>query len=512
MNEQDIPIDIGVRKLLDWLISRRICNRDWPQKVEHVRSKIRDALMDMPEHPDMKELLVSSQLNYFTCLRIVDILKETEKDTKNFFGSYGSQRMKDWKEIISQYENENIYLAEVAQTIIQNVVYEIPGIKKHNLKLESLQTESQKKQEAARKRITELENEYRKQCEQLGIDGNKIKSEILALARELPDSYNKIAADAKQIKEAVDVYRKFVQDNLDEGVEIKVLDNVKFLIDEGNVTTYQWKHGEKPVTIEHPSWDLQDEEETNEDNNGIDFGDDDGQIDFGDDTAGDDDGIDFGDEGQIDFGGDDVGEIDFGEDVSGEIDFGDGVVLELDNVDTSAIVVEEGGIQGGVARDDEALSLLDNRRTRTLILDELEELIGFLKQRIVENENTSMKFDMLSGAEAQDVGTLTKLLADVEGLQCSLTEVRVQHLQMIRDSPSYADRLVDSFKQKLRLKEKVVMSIDVLNDRIQDADLEKVAGIQQIKKLQDLVKSWSQHVEKDISKRYKNRKVTITGN
>ena len=55
------------------------------------------------------------------------------------------------------------------------------------------------------------------------------------------------------------------------------------------------------------------------------------------------------------------------------------------------------GIQGGVARDDEALSLLDNRRTRTLILDELEELIGFLKQRIVENENTNMKFDMLTG-------------------------------------------------------------------------------------------------------------------
>ena len=65
---------------------------------------------------------------------------------------------------------------------------------------------------------------FRKQCEQLGIDGNKIKSEILALARELPDTYDKIAMDAKNIKEAVDVYRQFVQANLDEGVEIKVID------------------------------------------------------------------------------------------------------------------------------------------------------------------------------------------------------------------------------------------------------------------------------------------------
>ncbi len=33
-------------------------------------------------------------------------------------------------------------------------------------------------------------------------------------------------------------------------------------------------------------------------------------------------------------------------------------------MDTSAIVVEDGGMSGGVARDTEALSLLDNRRTR----------------------------------------------------------------------------------------------------------------------------------------------------
>ena len=33
MDEQNIPIDISVRKLLDWLISRHICNRDWHDKV-----------------------------------------------------------------------------------------------------------------------------------------------------------------------------------------------------------------------------------------------------------------------------------------------------------------------------------------------------------------------------------------------------------------------------------------------------------------------------------------------
>merc|ERR1711988_1336171 len=89
------------------------------------------------------------------------------------------------------------------------------------------------------------------------------------------------------------------------------------------------------------------------------------------------DEIDFGDDQEIDFG-DDLGEIDYGDmemvdgDSSDVIDFGDVDVSSL------GIVVEEGGLAGGVARDEEALSILDNRRTRTLILDELEELAAFL--------------------------------------------------------------------------------------------------------------------------------------
>lgn len=68
-------------------------------------------------------------INYFYCVKIVKILKETEADTKNLFGRYGSQRMKDWQEILRLYEKENVYLAEVAQMLMRNVNYEVPSIK-----------------------------------------------------------------------------------------------------------------------------------------------------------------------------------------------------------------------------------------------------------------------------------------------------------------------------------------------------------------------------------------------
>lgn len=59
--------------------------------------------------------LPPSDINYFHCNRIIEILKQTEADTKNVFGRYGSQRMKDWQDVVKSYERDNAYLGEAAQ-------------------------------------------------------------------------------------------------------------------------------------------------------------------------------------------------------------------------------------------------------------------------------------------------------------------------------------------------------------------------------------------------------------
>ncbi len=66
-------------------------------------------------------------------------MKETEADTRSLFGRYGSQRMKDWQEVVRLYEKDNVYLAEAAQILMRNVAYEIPGIKKSITKYEQVQ-------------------------------------------------------------------------------------------------------------------------------------------------------------------------------------------------------------------------------------------------------------------------------------------------------------------------------------------------------------------------------------
>ena len=60
MNEQDIPIDIHVNKLSDWLVSRRIADKNWQRNIKDVRSKINEALKDMPGNEKLIELLSGS--------------------------------------------------------------------------------------------------------------------------------------------------------------------------------------------------------------------------------------------------------------------------------------------------------------------------------------------------------------------------------------------------------------------------------------------------------------------
>lgn len=69
-------------------------------------------------------------------------MKETEADTKNLFGRYGSQRMKDWQDVVKSYEKENLYLAEASQMLVRNISYEIPGLKKQIAKAEQMQVVS----------------------------------------------------------------------------------------------------------------------------------------------------------------------------------------------------------------------------------------------------------------------------------------------------------------------------------------------------------------------------------
>ncbi|CAH1968111.1 unnamed protein product [Acanthoscelides obtectus] len=508
MDEQNIPIDINTNKLLDWLISRRHVNKDWQDNVLKIRGKINNAIQDMPAHEGIIKLLSGQHVNYFHCLKIVDILKETEADSKNIFGQYGSQRMKDWQDIVNLYQKDNLYLAEAAQMLIRNVNYEIPSLRKQIAKLNSGQGECEKKIKDYTKTELLAHKEFDAICQQLGITGRNIKTELLELLKDLPDIYQKITEKIKIIQPAMELYTEFNKYLLGKE-EVALLTALKYLIENGNTTTYEYTYGQKPVqveeftpvTLEARTSESEDVESNEIDYDEIDFEiNTDNSIDFGDIVVNEEQNIDWGNQESSDEGFEMVSHEDLNY-----------------NLEESGIVVEKTGIDGGIAKGEEALTILDNPKIASQIMNNLIEISAFLKMRMYEMANDT---DLLAMTQMQDAPTLlqmqtiesiTSLNDCVNVVLDQLMNRKLLHLQNIKHSPKYVDILTETLKQKLSVVERMKANKKILEEKIKGMRDEARAIEPVIKVLIDKTKELQKEIESDISKKYKGRPVHLVG-
>ncbi|KHJ86591.1 hypothetical protein OESDEN_13652 [Oesophagostomum dentatum] len=401
---KDLPIDIHSGKLLDWLISRRHCQKDWQKNVLVIREKIKHAILDMPESEEIVQLLQGSYINYFHCQRIIEILRETEKDTKNFLGFYSSQRMKDWQEIDSLYRKNGVYLAESAQILQRLVQYEIPGLKKQISKAEQTLADSVKKEKDYLKQAEDGKKLYEKELQRIGIQGHVLRAELLALAADLPSFFSKITDDVIHLKEARDYYinfRNYIHQN--KKLSTKVLPLLTLLIEKGpDLTAFEFKYGTTPTRIEPPSFDLllKEDKKASEDD----------EIDFGDDA------IDFGDDAEID--------------------------LSMAEADIDVVADTSGAVGESVARGEDALCVVENPGTQKVIKNELSELLAFLTMRKEDEERDTSSDMFIRGfekrpAEISKVSSsqLTEWISKINSVLSQLTDQQKIHLFRIRSSP-----------------------------------------------------------------------------
>lgn len=263
--------------------------------------------------------------------------------------------MKDWLEIVRLYEKDSIYLGEAAQILVRNVNYELPSVKKQISKFDQLVDEAQKKIHDQTATETMLIAQRTALCLKLGINGEKLREEFEEKLKDLPKLNEAIAMLAKKLSHATELYGKASKNS-------EALPVVRHIIEKGNTTVYEYIHKEAPLSIEEPP--VQIKLTVDDASNVIDFGDgdDEGEIDFGNDI--DFCNIDNGDEIALE-----TGEIDWGaeEPASDEINFD----ISLKD---SGITIESSGIEGGIARNHEALTVLDSPNHREQFIDELFEV------------------------------------------------------------------------------------------------------------------------------------------
>ncbi|XP_037320378.1 CDK5 regulatory subunit-associated protein 3 isoform X2 [Pungitius pungitius] len=498
-NIQSLPIDIQTGKLLDWLLDRRHCNLKWQTAVKDIREKINAAIQDMPENEEIKHLLSGSYIHYFHCLRIVEILKGTEASSKNIFGRYSSQRMKDWQEIISLYETDNIYLAEVASLLSRNVSYEGPALRKQLAKAQQLQQELSRREVECQSSAADLRERYYAACKQYGITGENVPRELQALVKDLPAVLEEVGKDAEKLEEQIQLYTAFTHFVCDWSEP--VLPMLTFAQKRGNPTFYEWRTGKAPTVVERPVEEEAPPETLAEDS--IDWGN------FGTSAAAPgvnaaitvEDGINWGISLEPSF--EDSGAIDWGD--------SEAAPIEIEIVDAGSDCPE------GVARGEDALSVLENPQSRSQFIDELMELETFLTHRVTEMgedgdvvamSQFQMAPSILQGQTRQHV---REMLAQVLDLLGRLTSLRMQHLFTIQASPGYVERVSELLRQKLKQADILVLKGATMVEKRQEALEEQSRLEPRVDLLAGRTRELQKMIEADISKRYHKRPVNLMG-
>ncbi|KAK9503288.1 hypothetical protein O3M35_011889 [Rhynocoris fuscipes] len=470
--EQYISIDIHVPKLLEWLISRRHCTYEWSSDIVKIRAKINSAIQDMPANDTIAKLLSGTYINYFHCLKIVEILRETEADSKNIFGRYSSKRMKDWQEIVSLYTKNNVYLAEAADLLINTVKFEIPSIKKQIAKLQQLQNELKKKETDAIKSGKTARNELAAFLKELGLEGREkgFKEGLIESAKQLYQMNDEVATEMKNILASMEHYISFTA--ITQPQQLVHMELLKFIAEKGNTTTYEWEKGDTPTKVVLPSL-----------------------IVYEDDQELNDDGIDWGYSG---IGATDNLQIEL-------IDSGELKTEEKEPSETSADQKSENANEK-VAEGKMALSILDNIHTRTNLVNQLLEIQCFLKTRIYEFDKEGM-----NEAIVESRIELDKMLIAVDKVLKLLTNTTSLHYFNILYSPRYLDDIIKKIEQKENAIERSGAIVEMAKERAEEALQEEIGLNKKAKTIVQKSRELQDQIAKDISQRYNGRKVNLMG-
>ena len=132
-------LDIKYSELLQWLLDRYLIPKDWPNRLEIIKSKKSEIIETLfkSENDDIQK--IKKMFKVFETMPVESIpyndynklyqqlTKTKEAKEKTFFGNYKSPFIYNAYILDYLYQKNNLYLAENSKIIIQNISYEIPN-------------------------------------------------------------------------------------------------------------------------------------------------------------------------------------------------------------------------------------------------------------------------------------------------------------------------------------------------------------------------------------------------
>ena len=155
-------LDIKYPELLQWLLGRYLIPKDWPNRLEIIKSKKSEIIetlfnSDKDDFQKIKKMFKIFQSTPIDSISYNDysklyqqLIKTNEAKEKTFFGNYKSPFIYNAYILDYLYQKNNLFLAENSKIIIQNVSYEIPNCVKMNEEIKE-QIEYQKNKNIEKK-------------------------------------------------------------------------------------------------------------------------------------------------------------------------------------------------------------------------------------------------------------------------------------------------------------------------------------------------------------------------
>lgn len=208
-----LPIDISYSKLADWLVDRRKIPSDWRKKLASLRTRVASALSSsLPRNSDpWLQSLTAENTGYLEARRIRDLLLQAKPEARNLFGRL-SGSAGEWDAIVKVYEKELLFLGEAAQLMVQYTNYEIPYQKKQIVKVQQQLTDMERKEAEFRRNAAASAVKYQQACQELGIQGNDVRAELMALRKSLPAIFTEVvnAICSDTVGDSLELYQAFV--------------------------------------------------------------------------------------------------------------------------------------------------------------------------------------------------------------------------------------------------------------------------------------------------------------